>query len=240
MESVVNILTMKTLENKELFKEGVLITEIDFDPKDRNVIYYLLAETFENYSPIAGVNPHEFDLYSYRILENVHSRHTELNKYSMQSLNVSSTGGSALVQMDDDVHAETAEDLFASKQRIFEVSLDSSDAISMVSNIDRAEDIYDFVLIPNKDEVIFQSVGNTDEQGIFEYELYHYNWKSDQEKQLTNLKESASRPVIGPQNEKVFFMVDKRFGKKRADYHLYQMDLDGKDVEEITLDLGSD
>lgn len=140
---------------------------------------------------------------------------------SMQSLQVSASGNSIFVQMDDDFEANTADDdVSITNQRIFEVPLDQPDSPTVVSNKD----------------LIFQAIGPTSKDGTFEYELFEYNWEEQKEKQLTHLKESASSPVIGIESEKVIFMVDTKFGQSNPDYHLYQMDLDGKNGEEILID----
>lgn len=236
IENTVYLLDMETLEKKLLFSEQALITEIEFDPKEKDELFYLRAGTFENYSPVARANPHDFDIFSYQLSKDKKRRHTKMKKYGMQSLQVSASGNTVFVQMDDDVGANTAEDVFATKQRVFEVSLDQPESPTVVSKNDRNVDIYDFAMVPNKSAFIFQAVSTTNEEGTYEYELFQYNWNDQKETQLTHLKESASNPVIGAGSEKVLFMVDRKFGETKADYHLYQMDLDGENVEEIALD----
>jgi len=228
------LLTIETLEQKRLFGDRGLITEISFDPKDADRLFYVRAETYENYLPIASAYPHEFDLFSYCISDGEKTRHTELEQYSMRSLNVSRIDNAVFVQMDDDADVKTAEDIFETKQRIFRISTEQSEDISVISKQDRIIDIYDFAIVPNKNEVIFQSVSTTNKSSA--HELYHYNLENERETQLTYLKESTSNPIVNPQNNKVFFMVDKQFGKKYTDYHLYQMDTDGSNQEEVELD----
>ena len=221
------------MEQKRLFGDRDLITEISFDPKDANLLFYFRAGTFENYSPIASAHPHEFDLFSYCISDGEKIRHTELEQYSMRSLNISPIDHTVFVQMDDDADVKTAEDIFETKQRIFRIPIEQPDHISVISKQDRIIDIYDFAIVPYKNEVIFQSVSTTNKSSA--HELYHYNLENEQETQLTYLKESTSNPIVNPQNNKVFFMVDKQFGKKYTDYHLYQMDMDGSNQEEVEL-----
>lgn len=234
-ESSVLSLAIETMEQKRLFGDQNLILEISFDPKDADLLFYFSAGTFENYSSIASAQPHGVDLFSYRISEEEKTRHTELEQYSMRSLNVSSIDDTVFVQMDDDANVETAEESFEVNQRIFRIPIDQSDDISVVSKQDRMTDIYDFLIVPGENEVIFQSASTTNKSGIYEYELYHYDIEDDQERQLTYLKESAGRPIINTQSNKVFFMVDKQFGKKYADYHLYQMDMDGSNQKKVKL-----
>ncbi len=238
LNSTVRLFTMATGEDKELFSTDTLITEIVFNPQDEKMLFYLKAGTFENYSPIASAHPHEFDLYSYHLTDQTHQQYTNLRKYSMQSLNISPSGSIAFIQMPDDDHVETADDVFAMNQRVFQIPLDSPEELAVVSAKNREKDIYDFAIIGDRHEMVFQAVSKTGENGIFEYELFYYNWDNDEEKQLTTLKEHAGNPVIGPHQDKIYFIVDRKFGKRHADLHLYEMELDGKNLKEISLEIG--
>lgn len=237
LASTVHLFTIASLEAQELFVDDGLITELAFDPKEEDVLFYLRAGTFENYSPIANARPHDIDLYSYNISSHEHSQLTKLLAYSMDSLNISSTSAAAYVQMMDDGQAKTAEDIFEATQKVFQIPLDGSGELSIISEIERTTDIYDFVVIPNENELIFQSVSQTGENGIYEYELFLYNWETGEERQLTRLKEYTGRPKIDSGNEKVFFIVDRQFGKRQAAYELYKMDIDGGNIEAVGLEL---
>lgn len=234
--SAVHLLTVSTLETETLFEDKGLITELAFDPKEQNLLFYLKAATFENYSPIASARPHDLDLFSYQMSDDEHIRLTELEKYSMASLNISSTESIAYVQMFDDEQSATAEDIFGTKQRVFQIPLNGTEKHSVISALDYSEDIYDFTIIPNRHEFIFQSVNGTNQDGIFEYELFHYNWETGEEEQLTRLKEYAARPVINVSANKVYYLVDKQFGKKTSNYTLHKMDMDGTHREEVELE----
>lgn len=230
--SSVHLLNVGERSEQLAFKSPAFITELAFDPKDEALLFYLQAEVFTNYSPITGKRPHEFDVHSFHLANETHKKYTDLQKYHMQSLQVSATDESIFVQMDDDDHVETAEDVFESKQRIFQIPLNASDEKTIISNPAGQEDIYDFLLLPERDELIYQAVGGTGKNGIFEYELFSYNWKTDQTKQLTRLKEHAAKPVRGPKDT-IYFLVDRQFGERTPDYHIYQMNEEGKDMKEV-------
>ena len=233
-KSEVHLLQMETLADQLVFHEKALITELAFDPKDSELLFYLQAETFTNYSPVAGERPHDFDVHSIHLKENEHTKYTDLKKYNMQSLQVSATNESVYIQMDDDEHVQSAEDVFASKQRIFEIPLAAPDEKFVISDPAGEEDLYDFHLLPEREEIVYQAVGGTGPNGIFEYELFSYNWKTHETKQLTNLKEHASKPVAGPDN-RIYFLVDRQFGERQPLYQLYRMSEEGKDIEEVLL-----
>ena len=233
-ESAVHLLNMDTHADQLVFRESALITELAFDPKDSEMLFYLQAETFTNYSPVTGERPHDFDVHSIHLEKLEQKKYTDLKKYNMQSLQVSPSDESVFVQMDDDAYAQTPEELFASKQRIFEIPLQAPEEKSIISDPAGQEDLYDFVLLPEREEIVYQAVGGTGPNGIFEYELFSYNWKTYETKQLTNLKSYTAKPIMGPESQ-VYFLVDRQFGGRLPDYEIYKMTADGKDVQEVLL-----
>lgn len=230
--SAVHLVNIETLEDQIAFSSKSIITELAFDPKDPDQLFYLQAGVFTNYSPITGPRPHDFDVHSYDLAEKKHTQYTELKKYSMRSLQVSASDETVFVQMDDDENAQTADDIFESRQRIFQIPLDAPDEKSIISNPAGQEDIYDFLLLPERDELIYQAVGGTGADGVFEYELFSFNWKTYETKQLTNLKEYTAKPILSPDN-KIYFLLDREFAGRQPDYHIYQMNVDGTDIKEI-------
>lgn len=234
-ETELHIYDLEKGEDEIIFSSDSLITELLFDPKNPDILFYLQAGIVTNYSPIASERPHEFDVHSYDLKEKKQTKHTEMKKYSMMSLQVSAEKDSVFVQMDDDEHAETADDIFSTSQRIFEIPLDNPDEKSIISSPVQAEDIYDFIIIPESQEIVYQAVAGTDENGTYEYELFSFNWKTYQTGQLTTLKESASSPKLGA-DDKIYFMVDRNFGGRMPEYHLYKIDRDGKNIQEVPLE----
>src|SRR5699024_4540494 len=130
--SEVSIVHLDTLERERLFDVEALITEMKFDPKDEQKLYYLMARTYERYSPIAQEYTHGFDIFHVDLTTKEHFAHSDLHKYSITSLQVSNEEEALYVQMDDDFSAETADDIFETKQRIFELQLDRTDGFSVV------------------------------------------------------------------------------------------------------------
>ncbi|WHT49255.1 hypothetical protein QNH10_06465 [Sporosarcina thermotolerans] len=163
--SEIRILNMEMYSDESLFSSENIITELAFDPKNSNLLFYLQAGVYTNYSPITGKHPHDFDVYSYDLTDKTQNRYTELKKYNMQSLQVSATDESVFVQMDDDENVETAEELFASKQRIFQIPLNEPNKKTVVSNPVGEEDIYDFLILPEREKIVYQAVGGTGKMG---------------------------------------------------------------------------
>lgn len=235
-QTEIHLYDLETSANELVLSSDSLITELAFDPKQPNLLFYLQADIITNYSPIASERPHEFDIHSIDLATGEKTRHTNMKKYSMGSLQVSGEKDAVMVQMDDDDHAETPDEIFATSQRIFEIPLEHPDKKSIISKPVQADDIYDFTIIPESSEIVYQSVAGTNESGTFEYELFIFNWKTYETDQLTTLKESASNPKLGPDN-RIYFILDRNFGGRLPDYQLYKIDRDGSNVQEVQLPL---
>jgi Tol biopolymer transport system component len=231
LKSTVYQVNLETKENQELFSFASAITEIEFS-ENEETLFYLMAEIFQNYSPIASKRPHDFDVHEYRFAEGKHLQLTEMKEYSMHSLHIAPDNKSVFVRMDE-VADTTPEESFEVHQRIFEIPLTDPSKRMVVSDPNRKVDIFDFTMVPNNKEIVFQSIGNVDSGDTFQYELYKYNLETKEEEQLTKLKEYTANPVI--RRNQIYFMVDKRFAKRDSDYHLYVMNMDGTDVKEIQL-----
>jgi Tol biopolymer transport system component len=234
ISSTVYLLDLRTKEMTTLFKDKALVTEIDFSP-DQNNFYFLKANTFENYSPIASERPHELDVYQYNLLSNTQTQITDFKNYSMNSLTVSADGKEVYIQMDDDANVESPEDTFNMKQRIFEIPLEYPEQKKVISDKHGNEDVFDFTFTPLENEIILQKVSETNSDGIYVYELFSYNLNTKEEKQLTNIHEYTESPVVSSDGKVVYFIVDKNFAGRNPDYYLYQININGNQSKEIKL-----
>ena len=232
--SSIHLFELGTETDQVVLSADSIITELAFDPKKPDMLLYLQAGVFTNYSPITGARPHDFDVHGYDVASGKKTRYTHMQKYSMQSLQVSATEESVYLQMDDDEDAKSADDVFASYQRIFNIPLNEPDDKEIISNPATEMDIYDFLVLPDRDELIYQAVGSTSSSGTFEYELFSYNWATGKTVQLTTLKEYTAKPVLGPEGD-IYFLADFNFAKRSPDYRIYRMELDGSNVKEVTL-----
>ena len=234
--STIYLLDSRSYDSKEVFTDNAYITDIAFDPASENTFYYLKADTFENYSPIASEHPHEYDLYQYNFESDKEKQLTDFSKYSMGSLSISNKGDKAYIQMDDDFAAETADEIFATKQKIFEIPLENPENIKAISDKIPAEDIYDFAVMPNGEGIIYQAVSNSEANGTYQYELYYYDLEKGTAERLTNIKSYAGRPIIKRSGDTVYFIVNKGFATSKDDYYLYKIKMEGGKAEHIPLD----
>lgn len=222
-------------EDEILFTRDAIVMELAIDPKDDNQLFYLQADQFSPYSPGASLYPYDFDVHSYQLESGKHAQHTELSKYSMASLQVSSEDDSIYIQMDDDVDVETDEEVIETKGLVFKIPIANPNRQLVISIPEDTQDLYDFVLIPDRSELVYQAIAGTNSEGIYEYELFSYNWATQRIDQLTELHAYAEYPIYGADG-KVYFIVDHEFGERRPDNRLYKMNPDGSNVEEVSLE----
>ncbi|GKV69677.1 hypothetical protein NCCP2716_21750 [Sporosarcina sp. NCCP-2716] len=224
-----------TGESGKLFSADAVITELVMDPKAADRLFYLQADRFSDYSPGAMLYPYGFDVHSYDLARGQHEKHTDMDRQSMSSLQVSAEEEAVYVQMDEETGGRgTAEEVDA-VGRIFKIPLSDPDRKLVISIPEDTADLYDFVLIPERSELIYQAIAGTDEDGFLEYELFSYNWGTQQIEKLTRLHAYAGTPIYG-MDGRVYFMADEAFGRNDSDVKLYSMEPDGRTLVQIDLD----
>ncbi|WJY27610.1 MULTISPECIES: hypothetical protein [Sporosarcina] len=221
-------------QSEEVFTVPDIITELMADPKSPDHLFYLQAEKFSGYSPGASLFPYDFDIHRYDMQSGRRERLTDMSQQSMSSLQVSGDENAVYVQMDEE-EGMAADGELSVKGRIFKIPIDRPDRKLIISIPEDTSDLYDFVLVPDRAELIYQAIAGTGEDGMLEYELFSYNWDTQEIRQLTRLHAYAGSPIQGADGA-VYFMVDRAFGEMYSDQALFRMEPDGTALEEMSLD----
>lgn len=213
-----------------LLQEENIITQAIFAPDGEN-LYLLSAGTFENYSPIARKNPHNFNIFRFNLKTKQLEQLTDLDSYSIGSLAVSRNGEKLYFTQADMSDDASAEEIFSSKQQIFEMELSNPDKLSVLKTID--QDIFDFAFSPDEKEIVFQAVAGENHRGIFMYELFSYNFETKKAKQLTHLNEFAGRPIFASDGSKVYFIVNFNFAGNKEENAIHYLNKSNLTVEQV-------
>lgn len=232
-ETSVIKLTIDTQEFETVFQSDNYINEIAFDSEDATYLYYIQSKAVTNYSPIAPKNPHEMDVYRYHLAKDEHSKLTHLNAYSMTSLHVVEEEETIYIQTED-ITAETAEDIFELPETVYRIPYNDQRNMEAVRPPTWDRDIVGMGLLPNNQGMVFSGVHNSAEGGVFEYELFYYEWDAADYQRLTDFEGNATRAIIRNEQD-LYFTVDLAFAKKNSDYRLYKMNLQDKKFDEIRL-----
>lgn len=239
VKSSLYVMNVDGSEKRKLYSIDSLITEAVFAP-DSKTIYYLQAETFTNYSTIARRGAHDFDLYSLDVSGGQPKRITSMKDYMLESLTVSPDGKEVYVTKQDDQHSKTAEDIFASKHKVFRIPLAHLEKIEPVSLQGIKEDVFDVEVSPDNRWMAFNSIANPGTNENFQYEMYVLDRQTGQTRQLTHLKKHAGAAVFDERSEWIYFMWDKKFGEGDPEHEWYRVSLDGKTVENIPVVIEED
>lgn len=223
-----------SLESQALFQDEAYITEIAYNPEDSEQLFFLGADTFENYSPVAQAKPHEFDIYSLDTNSEEETKHTNLSTYDMQGFGISTDGENVYVTMVDDEQIETPEDSFSADEEIFRIPLDDPEEKQPLDL--PAGDTYDPVVLPDETGIIYKAVAGKDEIGTYQYEVFYYDLDTKETDQITHVKSYAGSAVLAEDGETVYFIEDSAFAQKHPDYSLHKINLDGSEETHIPLE----
>lgn len=225
--------------NRQLYAVDALITEVIFAP-DGQSIYYLRADTFTNYSPIARRDAHDFDVYSLSLAGGEPKRITNMKDYMLEALSISPDGKELYVTRGDDQHVTKPEDTFTVKNKVFRIPLSNPNDRMAITLSGITEDVYDAAFSKDGRWMVFNSIANTGANGNFQYELYIQDRESGQVRQLTHLGRHAGAAVVDDKNEWIYFMWDGNFAKGSPVYEWYRVSLHTNKVESIPLAIEAD
>lgn len=205
---------------RELLLEGnQAASSLQFS-KDGNSLYYIgLASERAN-----------LDIFRYNLADRTKKRLTALNSYSMSSLHVRSDETSAFILMQDE-----SVDMFQGKASVYTVSLDGKSVLKPYTKPATHLEVTGYAFHEQNGDMVYQAVANEETTGIFEYELFRYNNQPKQRQALTSFGTYAGSPVFHPSGKTIYFMTDPNFGNGEADYHLFKMDRNGSNKQEIEL-----
>lgn len=208
----------------------MLITEAIFS-KDSDKVFYLKADVYTNYSPVASKAPHDFDIYMLNSETRNIERLTNMQAYKISSLTIHENQLYFIKPKD----AKTREEIFESGYHIYTLFINQPKEITEVAFERKEKDIYSFTISPDGKKILFTAIANRGNGKLFEYELYELDRRTGKVKQLTYLNAAVSNPIFSKRTTAIYFMVDLKFGSQRPDYRLYKMESDEGKPEQIPL-----
>lgn len=126
-------------------------------------------------------------------------------------------------------------DMFQGKASVYTVSLDGKSVLKPYTKPATYLEVNGYAFYEQNGDMVYQAVANEEPAGIFEYELFLYNNQPKQRQALASFGTYAESPVFHPSGKTIYFMTDPNFGNGKADYHLFKMDRDGSNKQEIEL-----
>lgn len=203
------------------------MTEAAFSP-DGKSLYFLKADTYKNYSPIASERPHEFDVYRMNLETKETEQITFEQGYDMSSLAVTPDGKQLMFRT------------YREHDQLVFHSMEDGNEKSIVPKGDfasKAPMISSPTLSPDGQYVVFTDVATKDENGTFVYEAFRMDLETKQAEQLTSFYEHVTHPVFFHNKDKLMVTVDKNFAGRNPEYSYWQINTDGEERERVTIEI---
>src|SRR5699024_6976665 len=152
------------------------VTEGAFSP-DGKSLYFLKADVYKNYSPIASERPHDFDIFRMDLESGETEQITDRKAYSMSSLEVTPNGEQLMYKnygSSDQLVLHSLED--GSVERIVPIG-DFASGSPIISSPTLSQDGM---------HIVFSDVAAKDENGTFVYEGFRMDLDTKQAVQMTS------------------------------------------------------
>lgn len=231
MKSYISMMDIDSENKQDLIEVDGLITEIVFSNVLQR-IFYLKANSYNNYSSIAAKAPHEYDIFSIDINGKNLKQHTSLSDYSITNLNITSDGEKLIF----------VRDTYDNGSYICSISVNgiendlSTIPIKDYGTIKEHEIIGDMKVSCDDKYITFSAVSqNVD---LYEYELYIMSVRKKAARQLTNLKRATSGITYYNNCDRLLFVQQSNWPDKPALYELYSIKTDGSKIKKVDLNMG--
>ena len=224
--------------SQQLTEEELFVSEAVFS-SDGNLIYFLNAAVYTNYSPITGPRPHEYDIHVINLEDQKIEKLTNYKNYTMEDLTVSTDGESLYFQMMNDEKINEPSDTFEEYKEIFKLSLEDNQVTSFVPEGDfGVNEVYGMTF--SKDEKLLAYSAVTSESAndsYYKYELFLTDMITDQTRQITDLRTYVQEPVFFHTKNQFLFIEQPNWPGKPEIHQLWKMNIDGTGIEKIEIDL---
>ncbi|SFE18085.1 TolB protein [Lentibacillus persicus] len=210
---------------KQRINTSGYVTEGAFSP-DGKSLYFLKADVYKNYSPIASERPHDFDIFRMDLESGKTERITDQKAYDMSSLEVTSSGDKLMYktyQSNDQLVFLSLKD--NSKERMVPVG-DFASGTPVISSP---------TLSPDGKSIVFSDVAAKDENGTFVYEAFRMDLETKQAEQLTNFHEHVTSPVYFHNADKLIVTINKNFAGADPEYSYWAISADGERQDRLEI-----
>lgn len=198
---------------EQLTNEAHHITDAAFPP-DGDGIYFLQSSVYENYSPIASEQPHDFDIYHLDLQTKEVEQITDRDAYMMANLAVTPDGDSLMY------HSLRNEDVIA-----FYSPENKGERTFVPHGEDLKEPIISSpVLSADGKRVAFSGVADHDENGTFIYEGFEMDLETRQAVKMTSFREHVASLAYFHDDDQLVVTVDNHFAGAEPAYHYWIVD----------------
>ncbi|MEH6940963.1 hypothetical protein [Bacillus sp. JJ722] len=212
---------------KEIEDQQAQILEYDFRTNQRTVLFEKADDISDSYYAsdssslvfVEYIREENPDLSTYEIFKyNPRTKDkkplTSLKSKSFISIQVSKDGKTLYYKLGGDTNNFDEQPM---KQQLYKVSLTHPKVVVKIPT--PTTEILEFSFSSTGEELIYNSIVNSDSGDTFEYELLSWNIKTQKEKQLTHYGDYVNQPLFSNDDSKIYFMhYENRPDKNNPNY----------------------
>jgi Tol biopolymer transport system component len=222
-QSKVYSISLNASSVETLYEDDDPITEVEVDQQ----YIYMVKGEFQH-DDQEGNPFHYYDLYRLDRKTNEVKRLTDVETLSAYSLIHGEKNNKLYFIMSNSFEV----DLFDSKQKIYELSLDEGSEFQEVEVGQWNGDAFHLSLSPDEKSLAFISIGNPDSGETFHYELYHLSLASSEVKRLTYLEGFVAEPSF-VEEDRIYYLFSQKLTNRYKNMDLFEINLNNKESTKI-------
>ncbi|MDQ0159470.1 hypothetical protein [Alkalibacillus salilacus] len=210
-----------------------VITDLVKDPAQMRWIINGIHLSTEG-EPEEGFKPYASGLYTLKPngnFEEIQSFET----YSPSSLSIADNGKRMLMVLPDDYENATPDSMFESVERIYEMNIEKPEEMKVISNKNSEVPISEVVWMEDQNKLLYQTIMNYGEDGLYEYDMVSYDRASGKEGDRLRINDSVQHAKLSRDNTLLYYVKEKSEANQSESYELFRYHLDNGEEEKIEL-----
>ncbi|WP_411954491.1 hypothetical protein ACKXGF_01160 [Alkalibacillus sp. S2W] len=155
--------------------------------------------------------------------------------YSPSSLSIAENGKRMLMVLPDDYENATPDSMFESVERIYEMNIEKPEEMKVISNKDSEVPISEVVWMENQNKLLYQTIMNYGEDGLYEYDMVSYDRSSEEEGDRLRINDSVQHAKLRRDNTLLYYVKEVSEGNQSETFELFQYRLESGEEEKVEL-----
>ncbi|WP_010532244.1 hypothetical protein [Lentibacillus jeotgali] len=155
--------------------------------------------------------------------------------YSPSSLSIAENGKRLLMVLPDDYKNATPDSMFKSVQRIYEMNIEKPKEMKVVSNKNSEVPISEVVWMEDKNKLLYQTIMNYGEDGLYEYDMVTYDRASGEVGDRLHINDSVQHAQLSEDNTLLYYVKETSEANQSETFELFQYHLESGEEEKIEL-----
>ncbi|WP_240378011.1 hypothetical protein [Bacillus piscicola] len=210
-----------------------VITDLVKDPARKRLIINGIHLSTQG-EPEEGFMPFSSSLYTLKPdgdFEEIRSFET----YSPGSLSIAENGKRMLMVLADDYENATPDSMFEAVQRIYEMNIEKPEEMKVISDKNSKVPISEVVWMEDKNKLLYQTIMNYGEGGLYEYDMVSYDRASGEEGDRLHINDSVQHAQLSGDNTLLYYVKETSEANQSETFELFRYHLESGEEEKMEL-----